>query len=37
MHGDLGDSAVGMAQGASSAPIWPLISDPVKNSLILAA
>ena len=37
VHGDLGDSAVGMAQGASSAPIWPLISDPVKNSLILAA
>ena len=37
VHGDLGDWAVGMAQGASSAPIWPLISDPVKNSLILAA
>jgi peptide/nickel transport system permease protein len=37
VHGDLGDSAVGMAQGAASAPIWPLISDPVKNSLILAA
>ena len=36
-HGDLGDSAVGLAQGEKSAPIWPLISDPVKNSLILAA
>ena len=37
LHGDLGDSAVGLAQGADSAPIWDLISDPVKNSLILAA
>ncbi|MDX6536829.1 MAG: peptide/nickel transport system permease protein [Gaiellales bacterium] len=36
-HGDLGNSAVGMAQGATSAPIWPLISDAVKNSVILAA
>jgi peptide/nickel transport system permease protein len=35
-HGDLGNSAVGMAQGASSAPIWPLISDAVVNSVILA-
>ncbi|HET6172401.1 MAG TPA: ABC transporter permease [Gaiellales bacterium] len=35
-HGDLGNSAVGMAQGATSAPIWPLISDAVKNSAILA-
>jgi peptide/nickel transport system permease protein len=35
-HGDLGNSAVGMAQGATSAPIWPLISDAVKNSVILA-
>src|SRR3954452_24814228 len=24
-HGDLGDSAVGLAQGAKTAPIWPLI------------
>ena len=37
VHGDLGDSAVGLAQGETSAPIWPLISDPLKNSLILAA
>ena len=37
MHGDLGDSAVGLAQGEKSAPVWDLISDPVKNSLILAA
>jgi peptide/nickel transport system permease protein len=35
-HGDLGNSAVGMAQGATSAPIWPLISDAIKNSVILA-
>ena len=37
LHGDLGDSAVGLAQGEKSAPVWDLISDPVKNSLILAA
>jgi peptide/nickel transport system permease protein len=36
LHGDLGNSAVGMAQGATSAPIWPLISDAVVNSVILA-
>jgi peptide/nickel transport system permease protein len=36
-RGDLGDSAVGLAQGEKHAPIWPLISDPLKNSLILAA
>ena len=32
VHGDLGDSAVGLAQGQKRAPIWPLISSPVKNS-----
>jgi peptide/nickel transport system permease protein len=37
VHGNLGDSSVGLAQGAKHAPIWPLIADPVKNSLILAA
>jgi peptide/nickel transport system permease protein len=36
LHGNLGNSAVGLAQGAKSAPIWPLISGPVKNSLVLA-
>jgi peptide/nickel transport system permease protein len=36
VHGDLGDSSVGLAQGAEHAPIWNLIADPVKNSLILA-
>jgi peptide/nickel transport system permease protein len=36
LHGDLGDSAVGLAQGAPHAPIWPLISGAVKNSVILA-
>lgn len=36
VHGDLGDSSVGLAQGAEHAPIWALIADPVKNSLILA-
>ena len=34
--GSLGNSAVGMAQGEKTAPIWPLISDPIKNSLVLA-
>jgi peptide/nickel transport system permease protein len=36
VHGNLGDSAVAIAQGAKHAPIWPLISDSVKNSAILA-
>jgi peptide/nickel transport system permease protein len=36
VHGDLGDSSVGLAQGAEHAPIWNLIADPVKNSLIHA-
>jgi peptide/nickel transport system permease protein len=35
-HGDFGDSAVGLAQGEKHAPVWPLISSPLKNSLILA-
>jgi len=36
VHGDLGDSSVGLAQGAENAPVWDLIADPVRNSLILA-
>lgn len=36
VQGDLGDSSVGLAQGAEHAPVWDLIADPVKNSLILA-
>ena len=36
VQGDLGNSAVGLAQGEKTAPIWPLISNPVKNSVILA-
>ena len=36
VHGNLGDSAVGLAQGEKHAPVWPLISSPLKNSLILA-
>ena len=36
VHGDLGDSSVGLAQGAKEAPIWDIISSPVKNSVILA-
>ncbi len=37
VHGDLGDSAVAIAQGTNHAPIWNLISGPLKNSAILAA
>ena len=36
VHGDLGDSSVGLAQGQKHAPVWRLISEPVRNSLILA-
>jgi peptide/nickel transport system permease protein len=36
LRGDLGNSAVGTASGADSSPIWPLISERVKNSAILA-
>ena len=35
VHGDLGDSSVGLAQG-QKAPVWDIISSPVKNTLILA-
>jgi peptide/nickel transport system permease protein len=34
--GDLGDSSVGLAQGAKHAPLWPLVRDPIKNSVLLA-
>jgi peptide/nickel transport system permease protein len=37
LHGDLGDSAVAIAQGSAHAPVWHLISGPLKNSAILAA
>jgi peptide/nickel transport system permease protein len=37
VHGNLGDSSVALAQGAKHAPIWQLISGPLKNSFILAA
>ena len=36
VHGDLGNSSVGLAQGEKSAPVWPLISSAVQNTLILA-
>jgi peptide/nickel transport system permease protein len=36
VHGNLGDSSVALAQGATHAPIWHLVSGPLKNSLILA-
>ena len=36
VHGDLGDSSVGLAQGQKHAPVWDLISNQVKNSVILA-
>jgi peptide/nickel transport system permease protein len=37
VHGDLGDSSVALAQGATHAPISHLISGPLNNSFILAA
>ena len=36
LHGDLGDSSVGLAQGLPNPKIWALISDPLKNTAILA-
>lgn len=36
VHGNLGDSSVALAQGATHAPISHLISGPLKNSFILA-
>jgi len=37
VHGDLGDSAVALAQGERHAPIWHIISGPLENSAVLAA
>jgi peptide/nickel transport system permease protein len=37
LHGNLGQSAAELAQGASKAPITALIGTPLRNSLILAA
>ena len=36
VRGDLGDSAVQLANGAPSAPVWQLIRTPLRNSAILA-
>ncbi len=37
LHGDLGQSAVALAQGARSAPITAVIGEPLRNSLVIAA
>jgi peptide/nickel transport system permease protein len=37
VHGNLGDSAVALAQGSTHAPVWHLISGSLENSAILAA
>ena len=37
VHGDLGNSAVALAQGQAHAPIWHIISGPLENSAVLAA
>src|SRR5262245_37362225 len=37
VQGNLGDSSVAVAQGSKHAPIWHIISGPLKNSAILAA
>lgn len=34
--GNLGQSAVALANGAPSAPVWPLVATPLRNSAILA-
>jgi len=36
LQGNLGNSAVDIAQGASSAPIWPIIRSPLADSATLA-
>lgn len=36
LHGELGNSSVGLAQGLPNPRIWPLISSPMKNTAILA-
>jgi peptide/nickel transport system permease protein len=36
VHGDLGNSAIAVAQGAPKAPIWPIIRSPLLNTTILA-
>lgn len=36
VHGDLGDSAVQLAQGAGSAPVTSLMAQPIVNSAVLA-
>jgi peptide/nickel transport system permease protein len=35
-RGDLGDSSVGLAQGAASAPVWQKIRGPLSNTASLA-
>ncbi len=37
LHGDLGQSAIQVAQGASKAPVSHILATPLYNSLILAA
>jgi peptide/nickel transport system permease protein len=36
VHGDLGNSAAVIAQGASRAPVWPIIRGPLADTTILA-
>jgi peptide/nickel transport system permease protein len=36
VHGNLGDSAVVIAQGTPTAPVWPTIRSPLANSVTLA-
>ncbi len=37
LHGDLGQSAVALAQGANSASVVSRIAEPLRNSLVIAA
>lgn len=36
VHGDLGNSALATAEGVHTAPVWPIIRDPLLNSTMLA-
>lgn len=36
VHGNLGNSAVDVAQGEPTAPIWPIIRSPLANTTVLA-
>jgi len=36
LHGDLGNSSIDIAQGATKAPVWPIIRSPLADTATLA-